>query len=112
MVMFLGSQQLTLYLCRITGLNDVLVSLDLHCCCFICTLYTLVFKILQNGMVVQFDMRQTMRPVESITGLTDSPIHTVHSLSADSTVSCGVKGVLTASSVGLCHWDFGRSGGR
>lgn len=71
-----------------------------------------IYAGLQNGILVQFDMRQTMKPVESINGLTDNPIHTVYSLSAGSTVSCGVKGVLTASSVGLCHWDFGRSGRR
>ncbi|CAA3029587.1 E3 ubiquitin- ligase RFWD3 [Olea europaea subsp. europaea] len=99
-----------------TQSNNTVLTYDLQAAAWSCS-WDLsnshyIYAGLQNGMVVQFDMRQTMRPVESITGLTDSPIHTVHSLSADSTVSCGVKGVLTASSVGLCHWDFGRSGGR
>lgn len=61
-------------------------------------------------MVLAFDQRQTSRPVESITGLTGNPIHTMYSLSVDSAFSCGVRSVLTASSSGLCHWDFGRSG--
>ncbi|XP_075079753.1 uncharacterized protein LOC107827739 [Nicotiana tabacum] len=62
---------------------------------------------LQNGMVLQFDGRQTTRPVECMTGLTGNPIHTVCSLSADPTLSAGVRSVLSASSVGLCHWNFG-----
>ncbi|MCD7465374.1 hypothetical protein HAX54_001184 [Datura stramonium] len=64
---------------------------------------------LQNGMVLQFDRRQTMRPVESMTGLTGNPVHTVRSLSADPTLGAGVRSVLSASSVGLCHWNFGSS---
>lgn len=63
---------------------------------------------LQNGMVLQFDRRQTTRPVESITGLTGNPVHTVCSLS-DPTLGAGVRSILSASSVGLCHWNFGRS---
>lgn len=58
-------------------------------------------------MVLQFDRRQTTRPVESLTGLTGNPVHTVCSLSA-STLG-GVRSVLSASSVGLCHWNFGSS---
>ncbi|XP_016542806.2 E3 ubiquitin-protein ligase RFWD3 [Capsicum annuum] len=64
---------------------------------------------LQNGMVLQFDRRQTMRPVESLTGLTGNPVHTVCSLSADPTLGAGVRSVLSASSVGLCHWNFASS---
>nr|XP_016469046.1 PREDICTED: E3 ubiquitin-protein ligase RFWD3 isoform X1 [Nicotiana tabacum] len=62
---------------------------------------------LQNGMVLQFDGRQTMKPVECMTGLTGNPVHTVCSLSADPTLGAGVRSVLSASSVGLCHWNFG-----
>lgn len=60
-------------------------------------------------MVLQFDRRQTMRPVESLTGLTGNPVHTVCSLSADPTLGAGVRSVLSASSVGLCHWNFASS---
>lgn len=63
---------------------------------------------LQNGMVLQFDRRQTTRPVESMTGLTGNPVHTVHSLTSP-TLGDGIRSVLSASSVGLCHWNFGSS---
>ncbi|XP_073150796.1 uncharacterized protein [Henckelia pumila] len=66
-----------------------------------------VYAGLQNGTVLQFDMRLTSRHVESLTGLTGNPIHTVHSLSPDPSLKFGVKSVLTASSLGLCHWNFG-----
>ncbi|KAJ8537753.1 hypothetical protein K7X08_014293 [Anisodus acutangulus] len=62
---------------------------------------------LQNGMVLQFDRRQTTIPVESQTGLTGNPVHTVCSLSTDPTLGASVRSVLSASSVGLCHWNFG-----
>lgn len=68
-----------------------------------------VYAGLQNGMVLEFDLRQTLRPVESMIGLTSNPIHTVLSLSADLAVDSGIRSVLTASSVGLCHWNFGCS---
>ncbi|CAI9097954.1 OLC1v1034481C1 [Oldenlandia corymbosa var. corymbosa] len=64
---------------------------------------------LQDGMVLEFDLRQTSRPVDSMVGLTDNPVHTIYSLSADSALSSGRRSVLTASSAGLCHWNFGSS---
>ncbi|KAL2487336.1 Transducin/WD40 repeat-like superfamily protein [Abeliophyllum distichum] len=96
-----------------TESNNTVLNYDLPAAAWSCSwdlsnsYYT--YAGLQNGMLVQFDMRQTMRPVESMTGLTGNPIHTVHSLSADSSVGSGIKRVLTASSAGLCYWDFGRS---
>ena len=62
---------------------------------------------MQNGKLLVFDMRQTLRPLESFDGLTCNPIHTVHSLLPDLTLPSGVRSLLTASSVGLCHWNFG-----
>ncbi|KAG5556834.1 hypothetical protein RHGRI_007178 [Rhododendron griersonianum] len=60
-----------------------------------------------NGMLLVFDMRQTLKPVESVVGLTSNPIHTMYSLLPDSTLPSGVRSLLTASSGGLCQWNFG-----
>lgn len=57
-----------------------------------------IYAGLQNGSLLAFDMRQTARPIESVTGLTSNVIHTVHSLPTT---------VLSASSGGICHWSFG-----
>lgn len=54
-----------------------------------------------------FDMRQTASPVESLQGPTSNPIHTIHSLLHGSTFPSGVRALLSASSVGVCHWEFG-----
>ncbi|KAL6521180.1 hypothetical protein OROGR_017749 [Orobanche gracilis] len=62
---------------------------------------------LQNGSVLQFDMRCTTRPVESMNGLTCNLIHTLHSISPDSSLASGTRSVVTASALGLCQWDFG-----
>ncbi|PIN10305.1 RING-finger-containing E3 ubiquitin ligase [Handroanthus impetiginosus] len=67
-----------------------------------------VYAGLQNGTVLQFDMRYTLSHVESLTGLTCNPIHTLHSLSPNLS-SNGIRSVLSASSPGLCQWDFGVS---
>ncbi|KAK6147061.1 hypothetical protein DH2020_017973 [Rehmannia glutinosa] len=66
-----------------------------------------VHVLTKNGTVLQFDMRYTMRHVECSTGLTCNPIHTLHSLSPDSSLRSGMRSVLTASSLGLCQWNFG-----
>lgn len=50
--------------------------------------------------------------MESLTGLTCNPVHTLHSLAPDSSLGSGISSVLTASSLGLCHWDFGGSAER
>ncbi|KAL5546105.1 hypothetical protein UlMin_005792 [Ulmus minor] len=61
---------------------------------------------LQNGSVLMFDMRQTSGPVKSSRGMTRQPVHTMHSLSSNSTLPSGGRTVLSASSFGLCHWNF------
>ncbi|XP_027072213.1 uncharacterized protein [Coffea arabica] len=96
-----------------TESNNTIVTYDLPTAAWSCTWdlnnSNYVYAGLQNGMVLEFDLRQTLRPVESMIGLTSNPIHTVLSLSADFAVNSGIRSVLTASSVGLCHWNFGCS---
>lgn len=65
------------------------------------------FSFLQNGSLLVFDMRITGSPVESRLGHTTDPIHTVQSLQHISTLPSGVKTVVSASSVGMCQWNFG-----
>lgn len=62
---------------------------------------------LQNGMVLMFDTRQTARPVESMFGLSSNLVHSICPLSNNLTPHTGTSTVLTASSVGLCQWNFG-----
>ncbi|KAH1238693.1 hypothetical protein GmHk_08G023306 [Glycine max] len=57
---------------------------------------------LQNGSVLVFDMWQTVGPMKSLVGLTSNPVHTVHALAQTSSLSSGVKTILSASVVGLC----------
>ncbi|RZC21341.1 E3 ubiquitin-protein ligase RFWD3 isoform E [Glycine soja] len=61
---------------------------------------------LQNGSVLVFDMRQTAGPMKSLVGLTSNPVHTVHALAQTSSLSSGVKTILSASAVGLCQWNL------
>uniref|UniRef100_A0A7C8YUU0 Cleavage/polyadenylation specificity factor A subunit N-terminal domain-containing protein n=1 Tax=Opuntia streptacantha TaxID=393608 RepID=A0A7C8YUU0_OPUST len=46
------------------------------------------------------------RALELRSGLTSNPVHTIYPLSDDSTVHSGSKRLLTASSIGLCHWNI------
>ena len=64
---------------------------------------------MQNGMLMVFDMRQTARPMAEIIGPTGNPIHTIYSVLHNSTLPSGVRTLLSASSVGLCQWNFGGS---
>ncbi|KAG6769764.1 hypothetical protein POTOM_025425 [Populus tomentosa] len=75
-------------------------SWDLNCSHY-------VYAGLQNGSLLVFDMRITGSPVESRLGHTTNPIHTVQSLQHISTLPSGVKTVVSASSVGMCQWNFG-----
>ncbi|XP_057478678.1 uncharacterized protein LOC130766025 [Actinidia eriantha] len=91
--------------------NNTVLSYDLPAAAWSCS-WDLssshyVYTGLQNGKLLVFDMRQTLRPLGSFDGLTCNPIHTVHSLLPDLTLPSGVRSLLTASSVGLCHWNFG-----
>ncbi|VFR01840.1 unnamed protein product [Cuscuta campestris] len=67
-----------------------------------------IYAGLQNGMVMEFDRRQTMRHVECINGFAVNPIHTMHSILTQPESSSGSRrSILSASSVGLCQWNFG-----
>ncbi|KAG4982632.1 hypothetical protein JHK87_027381 [Glycine soja] len=61
---------------------------------------------LQNGSVLVFDMRKTAGPMKSLVGFTSNPVHTVHALAQTSSLSSGVKTILSASVVGLCQWNI------
>lgn len=99
-----------------TESNNTILTYDLSTAAWSCTWDPsnchYVYTGLQNGMVLKFDLRQTVRPVESIAGLTSNPVHSIQCLSTDLSLGSGTRSVLTASSVGLCHWNFGSSGGR
>lgn len=59
---------------------------------------------MQNGMVLTFDMRQTKAPLESRSGLSCNPVHTLISVASDS--SSGRRTLLTASQIGICEWNI------
>lgn len=63
-----------------------------------------LLSILQNGMLLVFDMRQTLKPMESLEGLSCNPIHSMHSLLHKETH--GARTILSASSIGLCQWKI------
>ncbi|CAJ1892073.1 unnamed protein product [Sphenostylis stenocarpa] len=65
-----------------------------------------IYAGLQNGSVLVFDMRQTVGPMKSLVGLTNNPVHTVHSLAQTSGLSSGVGTILSASAIGLSQWNI------
>ncbi|KAJ6993320.1 E3 ubiquitin-protein ligase RFWD3 [Populus alba x Populus x berolinensis] len=91
--------------------NNVILSYDLPAAAWSCSwdlnCSHYVYAGLQNGSLLVFDMRITGSPVESRLGHTTDPIHTVQSLQHISTLPSGVKTVVSASSVGMCQWNFG-----
>ncbi|KAL6337278.1 hypothetical protein AAG906_036592 [Vitis piasezkii] len=93
--------------------NNVILTYDLPMAAWSCS-WDLnsshyMYAGLQNGMLMVFDMRQTARPMAEISGPTSNPIHTIHSVLHNSTLPSGVSTLLSASSVGLCQWNFGGS---
>ncbi|KAL8245791.1 hypothetical protein R6Q59_007007 [Mikania micrantha] len=64
-----------------------------------------VYAGLQNGMVLSFDMRQTNMPLESRSGMSCNPVHTLISVAPDSSSSS--RTLLTASQIGICEWNIG-----
>lgn len=58
---------------------------------------------------MMFDMRQTVGPLKTLRGITSNPVHTIHSLSNNLTLSNDVKSVLSASAYGVCQWNFDAS---
>ncbi|XP_015898419.1 uncharacterized protein LOC107431904 isoform X3 [Ziziphus jujuba] len=90
--------------------NNVILAYDLPVAAWTCS-WDLnsshyIYVGLQNGSVMVFDMRQTTGPMNSLRGLTSNPVHTLHSLLHNSTPPSGSRSVLSASSVGLCQWNF------
>ncbi|XP_022962838.1 E3 ubiquitin-protein ligase RFWD3 isoform X2 [Cucurbita moschata] len=68
-----------------------------------------VYAGLKNGSLMMFDMRQTVGPLKTLRGITSNPVHTIHSLSNNLTLSNDVKSVLSASAYGVCQWNFDAS---
>eukprot|EP00257_Ricinus_communis_P016601 XP_015574828.1 E3 ubiquitin-protein ligase RFWD3 [Ricinus communis] len=104
-------------LCASLGKNLSVLSMESNCVILSCNLPApawscswdlnsshYIYAGLQNGSLLAFDIRQTGREVESRLGLTNNPIHTLHSLQDNS--SSGARRLLSASSVGICQWNF------
>lgn len=70
------------------------------------------FIIWQNGMLLVFDRRSSLTPLQSLVGLTSRPIHTIHSLMENRAFSHTDLKLLTASSSGPCVWNIGNPGER
>ncbi|XP_054799201.1 uncharacterized protein LOC129303727 [Prosopis cineraria] len=91
--------------------NNVVVNYDLQVPAWSCSWDRssshYVYAGLQNGSVLEFDLRQTAGPIKSQNGLTSNPVHTVQSLVQDSSFPSGVRTILSASAIGLCQWNIG-----
>ncbi|KAI5319263.1 hypothetical protein L3X38_038971 [Prunus dulcis] len=89
--------------------NNVILAYDLPAAAWTCSWdlndSNYVYAGLQNGSLLVFDLRRTAGPVATIKGLTNNPIHTVHSLPNNSALPSGARTVLSASSIGLCLWN-------
>ncbi|KAF8042667.1 hypothetical protein BT93_A1108 [Corymbia citriodora subsp. variegata] len=94
--------------------NSIILAYDLPAAAWSCS-WDLnnanhVYAGLQNGMLLVFDMRQTLTPMESLKGLSCNPIHSMHSLLHKETH--GARTILSASSIGLCQWKIDSGGER
>nr|AAK20059.1 hypothetical protein [Oryza sativa Japonica Group]AAP54883.1 Zinc finger, C3HC4 type family protein, expressed [Oryza sativa Japonica Group] len=67
-----------------------------------------IYAGLQNGMLLTFDIRQTVAPLHSMMGLSTHPVHTIHSVVDGG----GSRKVISASSIGPCIWDVDGSRNR
>ncbi|PKI35445.1 hypothetical protein CRG98_044160 [Punica granatum] len=87
--------------------NNIVLDYDLPAAAWSCSWdfhrSHYIYAGLQNGTLMVFDMRQTVKPVESLNGLSSNPIHTIQSLSQKNTD--GPRSILTASSIGLSLWN-------
>ncbi|XP_071711210.1 uncharacterized protein [Rutidosis leptorrhynchoides] len=61
---------------------------------------------LQNGMLLVYDMRNTVHPVQSVSGLDSSPMHTIHPFEHDTSRSQTMTQLLTAAFTGPCSWNI------
>ncbi|XP_011024368.1 PREDICTED: E3 ubiquitin-protein ligase RFWD3-like isoform X2 [Populus euphratica] len=64
-----------------------------------------VYAGLQNGMLLVFDMRGTLNPLQSMVGPVPGPIHTMYPLTQNLVLGSNSQKLLTASSLGLCVWN-------
>eukprot|EP00258_Populus_trichocarpa_P009676 XP_002316395.1 E3 ubiquitin-protein ligase RFWD3 isoform X2 [Populus trichocarpa] len=64
-----------------------------------------VYAGLQNGMLLVFDMRGTLNPLQSMVGPVLGPIHTMHPLAQNPVLGSNSQKLLTASSLGPCVWN-------
>ncbi|KNA14167.1 hypothetical protein SOVF_109620 [Spinacia oleracea] len=91
--------------------NNIVLDYDLPAAAWSCSWDRnsshIVYAGLQNGLLLVFDLRQTGMPLDSRSGLTCNPIHSIYSLLEDFPGHTGVKKLLTASAVGLCEWNIG-----
>lgn len=70
-----------------------------------------IYAGLQDGSLVIFDLRQTSSPLKVVHGLSRHPVHTLHSVNeCSSPQGSRRKGILSASSNGVCFWDETISG--
>lgn len=92
------------------GGNSVVVTYDLPLPAWSClwdnNSPNYMYVGLQNGMLLVFDMRHTIRPVESIQGLDSRPIHTIHPFEHNTSHPHNTTQLLTASSCGPCLWNI------
>lgn len=65
-----------------------------------------IYAGLQNGMLMVFDMRHTIHPVESMHGVDSRSIHTIHPLEHNTSHSQSISQLLTASTAGPCVWNI------
>ncbi|XP_047335250.1 E3 ubiquitin-protein ligase RFWD3-like isoform X2 [Impatiens glandulifera] len=96
-----------------TDSNNIVLNYDLPAAAWSCSwdvcASQYIYAGLQNGAMLMFDVRQTSSFVESLNGLTCNPIHTLRSLLPDRSVASGVRSLLSASSTGICEWNFDSS---
>ncbi|CAN0926945.1 E3 ubiquitin-protein ligase RFWD3 [Linum grandiflorum] len=90
--------------------NNITLSFNLPCPAWSCS-WDLnsphhYYAGLQNGMLLAFDIRQTAKPLEYRQGLSTNPIHTIHSLEFNGSLPPNVRAMLSASSLGICQWNF------
>ncbi|PWA38955.1 E3 ubiquitin-protein ligase RFWD3 [Artemisia annua] len=92
------------------GGNSIVVTYDLPMPAWSClwdnNSSNYMYAGLQNGMLLVFDMRHTIRPVESIQGLDSRPIHTIHPFEHNTSHPHNTTQLLTASSCGPCLWNM------
>jgi E3 ubiquitin-protein ligase RFWD3 len=56
-------------------------------------------------MLLVFDMRGTLNPLQSMVGPVPGPIHTMHPLAQNPVLGSNSQKLLTASSLGPCVWN-------